>query len=265
VRNEAFTLIELLVVIAIIAILAALLMPALESARARAGQIGCLSNQRYIHLALMSFAQDNNEFLPVRMDRQTTPWTMDTPFQTLEQGGYLAQGMKKCASRRDQSAPAHYVTWNTSVQLRDTNWNSWGGKYYLTQIGKLGAETALLADACWTTADSWYGGEPSASYKMQVVSNHVDNGFYPRPKGTNVVFPNGTACGCRAANCARATAGPPRTSPTTSICRRSARRCWATSAISAATSTTISGFRKARVCGASISASRSTPRIGGCC
>ena len=62
--RRAFTLIELLVVIAIIAILAALLLPALSSAKQRAWTIACTSNLRQVGLGMKMFADENNEFYP---------------------------------------------------------------------------------------------------------------------------------------------------------------------------------------------------------
>ena len=72
-RLCAFTLIELLVVIAIIAILAAMLMPALSSAKEAGRRIACLNNLRQLSLAAQMYANDNQGAYPPRAETNSWP------------------------------------------------------------------------------------------------------------------------------------------------------------------------------------------------
>ena len=90
--KKSFTLIELLVVIAIIAILAAMLMPALQQARERGKTANCVSQQKNISLAMIQYTGDNEEFFPPFMgaacsvnDPQSLMWNL-----ALVRGKYLS-------------------------------------------------------------------------------------------------------------------------------------------------------------------------------
>ncbi len=77
--RRAFTLIELLVVIAIIAILAAMLLPALSRAKEQAKRTNCKSNMRQLGIATLMYASDNRDRLPDLKNLGVWFWDMSRP------------------------------------------------------------------------------------------------------------------------------------------------------------------------------------------
>lgn len=82
-KRDGFTLIELGIVIAITAILAALILPALASAKERSRRTACKSNEHQFYLACAMYADDNNQYLPKAVDNHgyySTMWVSDPTY-----------------------------------------------------------------------------------------------------------------------------------------------------------------------------------------
>ncbi|HUA65820.1 MAG TPA: prepilin-type N-terminal cleavage/methylation domain-containing protein [Alphaproteobacteria bacterium] len=137
--QPGFTLIELLVVIAIIAILAAILLPVLTSARIRGQRTQCMNNMKQIAGGLLTFPGDNNNTLPFAgWERGTYQISWDSviynyigggnsPLSSMDTGGYVinpedasgstAAGLKIMSCPLDNFQKVNYMTTPTGDQL----------------------------------------------------------------------------------------------------------------------------------------------------
>ena len=128
-EKRDFTLIELLVVIAIIAILAAMLMPALSKARDKARGILCTANVKQLGTACLMYTGDNEEYMPGAVESYGGVWLrLVAPYYGVRSDYTVVPKLLFCPSVQDK----HLSWWHTSYAL---NWML-GSQYILPPQGE---------------------------------------------------------------------------------------------------------------------------------
>jgi prepilin-type N-terminal cleavage/methylation domain-containing protein len=197
--RRGFSLVELLVVIGIIAVLVAILLPALGRARAQAQSVACSSNQRQVAIAILMYANDNKGVLPPYGCMLNNPsnelggnyWWQLTAKYISKTGSQPGVNMLRCPSERDANRAATYgVNYGyTNVggvfAYQAINFVSpqYAGSQRVTKV-KLG--TFLTGDSIY-----WSGGADLAVYSPFAWPFNVDSDSDGVVDSSSAFYPTG--------------------------------------------------------------------------
>ena len=206
-QAPAFTLIELLVVIAIIAILAAMLLPALATARQRAWTITCNSNLHQISLGMVMYADDAHGMYPE--SGGAIPWNFVTP--NAPGNAWMQQIYSYTQNTNIYRCPSNKLL-PSSVQSRFNYFNGTRAAFVAANFGRASTDSRkILFPSAFVLSGDTLDFEPTDADKDDYTQNCVGgpaNGFVyetsvgenyqweewqAHSKGQNIIFADGHA------------------------------------------------------------------------